>query len=123
MNIPDIKISYTSCIRFYEIYIMILTGKLLGDCSPYIFNMIYDIDVRMLFIECVDNVKQTKPNIRIVFPEVISYSERNLQKEPDDEYMDDLVVVERLDDKNIQITTYKKEIKIELNAEPFTEEA
>lgn len=102
---------------------MILTGKLLGDCSPYIFNMIYDIDVRMLFIECVDNVKQTEPNIRIVFPEVISYSERNLQKQADDEYMDDLVVVERLDESTIQITTYKKEITLELSAEPFTEEA
>lgn len=102
---------------------MILTGKLLGECSPYIFNMIYDIDVRMLFIECVDNVKQETPNIRIVFPEVISYSERNLQKEPDDEYMDDLVVVERLDKNSIKITTYKKEITLELRAEPFTEEA
>ena len=102
---------------------MILTGKLLGDCSPYIFNMVYDIDVRMLFIECVDNVKQKEPNIRIVFPEIISYSERNLQKKPDDEYMDDLVVVERLNDTEISIVTYKKEITLELAADPFTEEA
>lgn len=102
---------------------MILTGKLLGECSPYIFNLVYDIDVRMLFIECVDNVKQTQPNIRIVFPEIISYSERNLQKQLDDEYMDDLVVVERTDDSHIKITTYKKEIELELNADPFTEKA
>ena len=102
---------------------MILTGKLLGDCSPYIFNLVYDIDVRMLFIECVDNVKQTQPNIRIVFPEIISYSERNLQKEPDDEYMDDLVVVERTDESHIKIITYKKEIELALSAEPFTEKA
>lgn len=101
---------------------MILTGKLLGECSPYIFNMVYDIDVRMLFIECVDSVKQKEANLRIVFPEIISYSERNLQKEPDDEYMDDLVVVERLDDNHIKIITYKKEIELELTAEPFSEE-
>jgi len=101
---------------------MILTGKLLGECSPYIFNMIYDIDVRMLFIECVDNVKQKAPNIRIVFPEVISYAERNLQKEPDDEYMDDLVVVEKTDEQTIVITTYKKEITLQVSAEPFTEQ-
>lgn len=100
---------------------MILTGKLLGECSPYIFNMIYDIDVRMLFIECVDNVKQTEPNIRIVFPEVMSYSERNLQKEPDDEYMDDLVVVERINEMQIQIITYKKEITLDMSTEPFSE--
>jgi len=102
---------------------MILTGKLLGDHSPYIFNMIYDIDVRMLFIECVDNVKQKQPTIRIVFPEIISYAERNLQKQPEDEYMDDLVIVEKTDDDKIKITTYKKEITLQLTAEPFTEEA
>lgn len=100
---------------------MILTGKLLGEHSPYIFNMIYDIDVRMLFIECVDNVKQKEPTLRIVFPEIVSYSERNLQKQPDDEYMDDLVVIEATDDKQITITTYKKEIKLELTSEPFSE--
>lgn len=101
---------------------MILTGKLLGECSPYIFNMVYDIDVRMLFIECVDDIKQTEPNIRIVFPEIISYSERNLQKQADDEYMDDLVVVEQTDENVIIITTYKKEITLELTAQPFTEQ-
>ncbi|MDH5391910.1 MAG: hypothetical protein OEY11_01865 [Gammaproteobacteria bacterium] len=100
---------------------MILTGTLLGEHSPYIFNMIYDIDVRMLFIECVDNIQQEQPSLRIVFPEIISYSERNLQKQPDDEYMDDLVVVERTGEHLIKITTYKKEIELELTAEPFTE--
>lgn len=102
---------------------MILTGKLLGEHSPYIFNMVYDIDVRMLFIECVDDAKQTKPSIRIVFPDIISYAERNLKKQPEDEYMDDLVVVEQTDDQHIKITTYKKEITLELTAAPFTEKA
>jgi len=101
---------------------MILTGKLLGEHSPYIFNMVYDIDVRMLFIECVDNVKQKEPTIRIVFPEIVSYAERNLQKSPDDEYMDDLVVIEKTDNNQITITTYKKEITLELTAEAFSEE-
>lgn len=101
---------------------MILTGQLLGEHSPYIFNLIYDIDVRMLFIECVDNVKQQKPNIRIVFPDIISYAEKNLQKQPEDEYMDDLVVVEKTADRQIKIITYKKEINLELNAEPFVEQ-
>lgn len=101
---------------------MILTGKLLGEHSPYIFNMVYDIDVRMLFIECVNSVKQKKPDIRIVFPEIITYKEKNLQKQPEDEYMDDLVVVEKTADNQIKIITYKKEIELELNAEPFTEE-
>ena len=105
---------------------MILTGKLLGEHSPYIFNLVYDIDVRMLFIECVNSVKAKKPDIRIVFPEILSYSEKNLQKQPEDEYMDDLVVVEQTDKTGdqytIKVTTYKKEIELILTAEPFTEE-
>ena len=100
---------------------MILTGQLLGEHSPYIFNMVYDIDVRMLFIECVDNVKQKQPNIRIVFPDIISYQEKNLQKQPEDEYMDDLVVIEKLGSDKIKIITYKKEITLQLTADPFSE--
>lgn len=100
---------------------MILTGQLLGEHSPYIFNMVYDIDVRMLFIECVDNIKQKQPDIRIVFPDIISYQEKNLQKQPEDEYMDDLVVVEQIDDQHIKIITYKKEMILQLDSQPFTE--
>lgn len=101
---------------------MSLTGKLLGDCAPYIYNLIYDIDVRMLFIECIDNPATKRPNLRIVFPEIIHYSERNEQSKPDDEHMDDLVLIDEIEEGKITIQTYKKKIEITLTGKPFTEE-
>ena len=58
---------------------MSLTGKLLGDCEAYIYNLVYDIDVRMLFIECINDPDTEQPDLRIVFPEILSYSETSEQ--------------------------------------------
>ncbi|UTW45062.1 hypothetical protein KFE80_11905 [bacterium SCSIO 12696] len=101
---------------------MSLTAKLLGDCAPYIFNLVYDIDVRMLFIECIDDPDCGEPDLRLVFPEITSYREKNLQARPDDETMDDVVSIENQGERQIVITTYKKEITLEVTAEPFVEE-
>ena len=106
---------------------MSLMADLLGDCSPYIFDLVYDIDVRMLFIECGDDPGKGEPDLRIVFPDVVEYSESNNIKKPEDDYVDDLVNLENLnivegDSKTIQITTYKKTINITLTGLPFTEE-
>ena len=99
-----------------------LTGKLLSDCSPYIFNLVYDIDVRMLFIECIDEPESGEPDLRMVFPGVLSYQEKNLQGKPDDETMDDVVSIEQTQQGCIVITTYKKEITLQVAGEPFVEE-
>ena len=101
---------------------MNLTGKLLGDCAPYIYNLVYDVDVRMLFIECIDEPETGAPDLRVVFPEVLSYSEKNLQNKPDDETMDDVVSIEQVAEGSIRITTYKKEITLKLTGEPSVEE-
>ena len=66
---------------------MELTEQLLGDSSPYIANLIYDIDVRMLFIELLDGPESQKLVQRVVFPGVVSYSETNLLNEPEDDSM------------------------------------
>lgn len=100
---------------------MELTEQLLSNCSPYIANLVYDIDVRMLFIECVDDPDRQNPVSRIVFPGVLTYSETNLLEKPDDETIDDVVSIERLDSRQIVITTYKKEILLTLTEEPFVE--
>lgn len=101
---------------------MELTEQLLGDCSPYIANLVYDIDVRLLFIECVDDPETQNPQLRIVFPGILSYAETSLLAEPEDETADDIVSIERLDPRKIVITTYKKEILLTLTEEPFVEE-
>lgn len=100
---------------------MELTEQLLGDCSPYIANLVYDIDVRMLFIECVDSPENQDPSLRIVFPEVISYSESNQLEQPDDDNMDDILEIFWQDKQQLCIQTFKKEILLQLTGQPFTE--
>lgn len=101
---------------------MSLLFDLLGDCSPYIYNLVYDIDARMLFIECLDDPDSDEPALRMVFPEITRFSETNRLDRFDDETMDDLVDMTRGDSGAVTIVTYKKEITIELTGEPFAEE-
>ena len=101
---------------------MEITEQLLGDCSPYIANLVYDIDVRMLFIECFDDPETQNPVARIVFPGILSYAETSLIKDPEDDTIDDLVSVEQIDPRTLVITTYKKEIVLTLTEEPFVED-
>ena len=82
---------------------MTLTAKLLGDCSPYIYNLVYDIDVRLLFIECLENPADSEPTLRIIFPEIIAYTETNQSDALDDELMDDLVSMDWSGDNKIAI--------------------
>lgn len=100
---------------------MELTEQLLSESSPYIANLVYDIDVRLLFIECFDDPEQQNPVARIVFPGILSYSETSLLEAPDDESIDDVVSIEQMDNRRIVITTYKKEILLTLTEEPFVE--
>jgi len=100
---------------------MTLTAKLLGDCSPYIYNLVYDIDVRLLFIECLENPSDPEPTLRIVFPDIVSYSEKNQSEALDDELMDDLVSMDWSGENKITLLTCKKEILLELTGKPFSE--
>ncbi|MBT3567061.1 hypothetical protein [Porticoccus sp. Uisw_050_02] len=94
---------------------------LLGNSSPYISNLVYDIDVRLLFIECLEDPSDEEPSLRIVFPEIISYAEINQADALDDELMDDLVSMDWPGENRVTIITCKKEIMIELTGKPFTE--
>jgi len=94
---------------------------LLGNSSPYISNLVYDIDVRLLFIECLKDPSDEEPSLRIVFPEIISYAEINQADALDDELMDDLVSMDWPGENRVTIITCKKEIMIELTGKPFTE--
>jgi hypothetical protein len=94
---------------------------LLGNSSPYISNLVYDIDVRLLFIECLEDPSDEEPSLRIVFPEIVSYAEINQVDALDDELMDDLVSMDWPGENRVTIITCKKEIMIELTGKPFTE--
>lgn len=101
---------------------MSLMNELLGGCSPYIANLVYDIDVRMLFIECVDDPEKQDPVLRIVFPGIVEYSESTELSEPDDETIDDIVDIYPMEGGRIGIDTYKKSIVLKLTEKPFTEQ-
>lgn len=100
---------------------MTLTAKLLEDCSPYIYNLVYDIDVRLLFIECLQNPSDLEPSLRIIFPDIVTYSEKNQSDALDDELMDDLVSMDWSGENEVAIITCKKEITLELGGKPFSE--
>jgi hypothetical protein len=53
---------------------------------------------------------------------VVSFNETNLLNEPEDDEIDDVVSIQRLDTNRIILTTYKKEILLNLSEEPFVEE-
>lgn len=101
---------------------MELTEQLIGECSPYIGNLVYDIDVRLVFVELVDDPETQNLKRRIVFPGIVSFSESNLINEPEDDAIDDVVSIERLDSGRIILTTYKKEILLNLTEDPFVED-
>ena len=101
---------------------MTLTAELLGETSPYIYNLVYDVDVRLLFIECLNDPSDEEPSLRIVFPEIISYAESNQTDALDDELMDDLVSMDWSNENQVTILTCKKEIILELTGQPFTEQ-
>lgn len=101
---------------------MDITEKLIEGCSPYIGNLVYDIDVRMLFIELFDDPKTQNLALRVVFPDIIQYEEVNQLDSPEDETIDDVMTINRIDEDRILIATYKKEITITLTGEPFVEE-
>lgn len=101
---------------------MSLIAELLGDCSPYIYNLVYDVDVRLLFIECLDDPSDEEPSLRIVFPEIIAYSESNQTDALDDELMDDLVSMDWTNENQVTILTCKKEIVLELSGKPYSEQ-
>ena len=101
---------------------MDITEKLIEGCSPYVGNLVYDIDVRMLFIELFDDPKSQNLAQRVVFPGVIHYEEVNQLDGPEDETIDDVMTIHRIEEDRILITTYKKEITLTLEEEPFVEE-
>lgn len=107
---------------------MDISSDLLGKCSPYIHTFAYDIDDRALIIECMQAPKDMTPSLRIVFTEITTFQETSLLTEFDDENLDDIVDISpcthpKSGEKGYIITTYKKEITIYTQAQPYTEPA
>ena len=96
-------------------------SKLIANSSTYVSSIVYDINERTLVIELVDNPDKMNLSRRITFPGILSYKETNMEEEPDDECMDDVVGIDYTSN-GVCIHTYKKEISIEVEGEPHAED-
>lgn len=94
----------------------------LSGCSPYISQLLYDINNRVLTLECVNNVEEFLPKKRILFEGVISYSESTEDVDYDDELIDGVVSMFWNSEENeFILLTDKKEIIVKLEKEPQIE--
>ena len=98
-----------------------LANKLLGSCSPYINSITYDIEKRELRLECVDNPENCNPIKRIICSGILKYEEENIEDKPDDNLIDSVIGINWIRDKLLCIHTEKKEIILELENEPISE--
>jgi len=89
-------------------------------CSPYICKLIYDIDKRVLIMECVNNSGDCVPDTRVTFRGIKSYSEETIDDEYDDNCMDCVIGLNWLRERLFCIRTDKKEIIIEIENDPVT---
>ena len=98
-----------------------LMDTYLAGCSPYISKLNYDIDKRVLTMECVNNANENVPHTKITFSGVRSYSEETIDTDYDDHCMDGVVGMNWVKEKVFCIHTDKKEIIIEIENEPTSE--
>ncbi|MBO1257102.1 hypothetical protein J3L16_15565 [Alteromonas sp. 5E99-2] len=88
--------------------------------SPYISELSYDIDNRILTVTCVDNPDDFNPATSIVFSGVKSYSEESLGDSNADDIMDSIIGMNWHQENIFCLHTQKKEIMIELENEPVS---
>lgn len=94
--------------------------RLVGSSSPYVSSIVYDINERTLVLELVDHPDKMNLCRRITFTDILSYQEENMEEEPEDECMDDIVGIDYIQG-GICIHTYKKEVVLKLESEPRAE--
>ena len=98
-----------------------LMNTYLLDCSPYISSLNYDINKRVVLLECVRNIETCEPHTRVIFEGIRSYSEETIDDEYDDQCMDSVFGLNWVTEGVLCIRTEKKEIIIELENNPRVE--
>ncbi len=98
---------------------MDITTKLLEGASPYLSRITYHGIERYLELIAVDNPDKMNDKVRIVFPQVINYSEEI--NEVDDDLIDSVIGIHRMAEDRICIKSDIREIVITLKGEPYAE--
>lgn len=97
-----------------------LTNKYLNGSSPYIYELLYDIDKRTLTLICTDNADDYNPSRKVVFSGIKSYSQEDCGDANDDRLIDSVIGMNWHKDKVFCLHTQKKEILIEVENEPVS---
>lgn len=95
--------------------------KYLAGCSPYVDVLNYDIDKRVLILQCVNNPDDFIPHTRVVFTRIRSYTEETIDDEFDDSSIDSVIGMHWVRDHTFCIRTEKKEIILDLECDPQSE--
>ena len=98
---------------------MDITSKLLAGVSPYLSRITYHVLERKLELVAVDDPDKMNDKIRVVFPDVVNYSEEI--DEVDDELIDGVIGIHWMAQDTICIRTDVREIIISLTGEPYAE--
>lgn len=93
----------------------------LKGCSSLISSLIYDIDKRILVLECINNPDDCIPRTRVTFSGIRSYSEETVGDGNDDRCMDIVIGMHWIKANVFCLHTDKKEIIIEIENEPKAE--
>lgn len=98
---------------------MDITSELLQGVSPYLSEVNYSVTYRKLVLVAVDDPEKMNPLVRVVFPEVINYSEE--VDEIDDDLVDGVIGIHWVHQDKICIRTDTREIIITLSGKPYVE--
>lgn len=98
---------------------MDITSELLKGVSPYLAEITYHVMARKLELVAVDNPEEMNSRVRIIFPEVIYYSED--VDEIDDDLIDGVIGIHWMSQETICIRTDMREIVVKLTGKPYVE--
>lgn len=98
---------------------MDITSKLLEGASPYLSRITYHVVERYLELITVDNPDNMNDKVRIVFPQVIDYSEEI--NEVDDDLIESVIGFHWMAEDRICVKSDIREIIITLKGEPYAE--
>ena len=101
---------------------MDLQKKHLKNCSPYILELNYNLEKRELTAIFARDTVNWTPGRRIIFPEILSFSETLFEDASDKELIDSVMGFHETYDGRICLSTEKRELILRLAKAPFSED-
>lgn len=100
---------------------MDLIKQHLNDCSPYILNLNYNLNQREIVVVFANNTEDWAPSKRLVFSDVISFSEEPSEDLNDDDLIDSLMDLHIISKGKYCLNTEKRELIFQTKNPLFSE--